>query len=206
MAPAKTQANTPSMARLAQEFASLPGIGPKSAQRIAHHLIRLPRENAAAIVDAIVAARENTLTCSRCHNLAEDDPCAMCADHRRDTATICVVEDPADIAAIESTRTFKGTYHVLQGALAPLQGVTPAELRLDELAQKAIDPDLQEIILATNPTVEGEATANYIVSQMSRPGLKITRLARGLAVGGHVDTTDQTTLTRALQGREEMTP
>lgn len=205
MAPQKASKGTPSMARLAEEFASLPGIGPKSAQRIARHLIRIPPEKALSIAEAITEARNNTLTCSRCHNLAENDPCNICQDDNRDPHTICVVEDPADVATMEATRGFKGRYHVLQGALSPVNGVTPSELTMDELAHRLKDEEITELILATNPTVEGEATSAYIVSQLSKPGLRITRLARGLSVGSSLDNTDQTTLSRALQGREQLT-
>lgn len=199
----KSQA-TPSLVHLAQQLARLPGIGPKSAQRIAHHLIRIPKEEAQTVADAIQNALENIILCSKCQNLAESEPCHICSDHRRDESTLCVVEDPADIAAVESTNSYKGRYHVLHGALSPVNGITPSELRLDELAQRLETEPITELVLATNPNVEGEATATYIVTRLARPGLRITRPARGLSIGGSLESTDQTTLKRALQAREEL--
>ena len=197
---------TPSLANLSDELAKLPGIGPKSAQRIAHHLIRIPKEQALALAEAVTAARENTKLCSACRNLAEEDPCLICSDPQRDHTTICVVEDPADIAAMESTFSYKGLYHVLHGALAPVHGITPAELRIDALAQRLHTTGATELVLATNPSVEGEATATYIATHLARQGLRITRLARGLSTGSSVDSADRNTLKSALQGRQELIP
>ena len=195
---------SPSLARLVQELNRLPGIGPKSAQRLAYHIIRLPDEEAYALAEAVTAVKRNTVYCAECQNLAESSPCLLCADHRRIRSIICVVEDPMDVLALERTRSFRGLYHVLHGVISPINGVGPDQLRLKELLERLEDPELAELVVATNPTMEGEATAMYIQRHLGRSDLRVTRLARGLPVGGSLEHTDETTLSRAFQGRQEL--
>ena len=195
---------SPSIARLVQELNRLPGIGPKSAQRLAYHIIRLPEEDAYALAEAVTAVKQNTVLCGECQNLAETTPCAICGDQRRNRSIICVVEEPMDVLALERTRSFRGLYHVLHGVISPINGVGPDQLKLRELLSRIADPEVSELVVATNPTLEGEATAMYIQRQMGRDGLRVTRLARGLPVGGSLEYTDETTLSRAFQGRQEL--
>ena len=193
----------PSVARLIGELNKLPGVGPKSAQRLAYHLIRLP-DVAEALADAVMGVKERVFFCSRCQNLTDEDPCAVCSDPRRDQTQICVVEGPLDILAVERTNCYRGLYHVLHGVISPMNGVGPEELKLKELAVRLKDSGVEEVIIATNPTLEGEATAMYIQRSVSPMGAKVTHLARGLPVGGDLEYADQTTLTRAFQGRTEL--
>jgi recombination protein RecR len=194
----------PSIARLVQELNRLPGIGPKSAQRLAYHIIRLPEEEAYALAEAVTAVKQNTIFCGECQNLAEVTPCTVCADGRRSRTIICVVEDPMDVLALERTRSFRGLYHVLHGVISPINGVGPDQLKLRELLTRLQDPEVAELVVATNPTMEGEATAMYIQRHLGRDDLRVTRLARGLPVGGSLEHTDETTLSRAFQGRQEL--
>ena len=194
----------PSIARLVQELNRLPGIGPKSAQRLAYHIIRLPEEEAYALAEAVTAVKQNTIFCGECQNLAEVTPCTICADDRRTRTIICVVEDPMDVLALERTRSFRGLYHVLHGVISPINGVGPDQLKLRELLTRLQDPEVAELVVATNPTMEGEATAMYIQRHLGRDDLRVTRLARGLPVGGSLEHTDETTLSRAFQGRQEL--
>ncbi len=192
------------IARLIEELGRLPGIGPKSAQRLAFHLLFAPREEVERLARAIVEAKERVRYCSRCWNLTEEDPCHICTDTSRDTTLLCIVEEPKDVVAMEKTRGFKGVYHVLQGAISPLDGVGPEQLRIRELLSRLSGEDIREIILATNPNVEGEATALYLARLIKPLGLRVTRIARGLPEGGDLDYVDEVTLSRALEGRREI--
>ncbi|HLN16548.1 MAG TPA: recombination mediator RecR [Acidimicrobiales bacterium] len=187
---------------LIDELGRLPGVGPKSAQRIAFFLLKVPNEDALRLADAIVAVKERTTLCERCFNVAEGgELCAVCSDERRDPTMVCVVEDPRDIVAVERTRQFSGRYHVLQGALNPLEGVGPEQLRVGELLARVEAEGITEVILCTNPNLEGEATAMYLARLLGPLGLKVTRLASGLPVGGDLEYADELTLGRALEGR-----
>jgi recombination protein RecR len=194
----------PSLARLVQELNRLPGIGPKSAQRLAYHIIRLPEEEAYALAEAVTAVKQNTIFCGECQNLAEATLCPVCADDRRSRSIICVVEDPMDVLAMERTRSYRGLYHVLHGVISPINGVGPDQLKLRELLERLAGPEVTELVVATNPTLEGEATAMYLRRHLTRDGLRITHLARGLPVGGSLEYSDETTLSRAFQGRQEL--
>ena len=204
MIPDNLPSASPSLARLVQELNRLPGIGPKSAQRLAYHIIRMPEEEAYALAEAVAAVKQNTIFCGECQNLAEATPCGICADAKRSRTIICVVEDPMDVMALERTRSFRGLYHVLHGVISPINGVGPDQLKLRELLDRLDDPDVAELVVATNPTMEGEATAMYIQRHLGRSDLRVTRLARGLPVGGSLEHTDETTLGRAFQGRQEL--
>ena len=195
---------SPSLSRLVQELNRLPGIGPKSAQRLAYYIIRLPDEDAYALADAVTSVKQNIVFCEECQNLTDASPCQVCSDPRRDRTTICVVEDPLDVLAMERTRSYRGLYHVLHGVISPINGIGPDELKLKELFNRLMRNDISEMVVATNPTLEGEATAMYIRRHQSREDIKITHLARGLPVGGSLEYTDETTLTRAFQGRQEI--
>ena len=195
---------TPSLARLVQELNRLPGIGPKSAQRLAYYIIRLPDDEAYALADAVTSVKQNIVFCEECQNLTDASPCQVCSDPRRDQTIICVVEDPLDVLAMERTRSFRGLYHVLHGVISPINGIGPDQLRLKELFSRLDRPKVTEMVVATNPTLEGEATAMYIRRHQGRTNLRVTHLARGLPVGGSLEYTDETTLTRAFQGRQEI--
>ena len=194
----------PSLARLVQELNRLPGIGPKSAQRLAYYIIRLPDDEAYAIAAAVTSVKQNIVLCDECQNLTDASPCQVCSDPRRDRSIICVVEDPLDVLAMERTRSFRGLYHVLHGVISPINGIGPDQLRLKELFTRLSRLEVEEMVVATNPTLEGEATAMYIRRHQGREDLRITHLARGLPVGGSLEYTDETTLTRAFQGRQEI--
>ena len=189
---------------LVDELGRLPGIGPKSAQRIAFHLLKVAPEDATRLADAIVAVKERITLCPRCFNVAEGDLCGICADSRRDTTTICVVEESRDIVAVEKTGEYRGRYHVLQGAISPIEGVGPDQLRVRELLARLDDEGITEIILCTNPNLEGEATAMYLSRLIKPLGVKVTRIASGLPVGGDLEYADELTLGRALEGRREV--
>ena len=204
MIPDYIPAASPSLARLIQELNRLPGIGPKSAQRLAYYLIRLPNEEALALAEAISAVKSNILFCNQCQNLTDSSPCSICADPQRNQEQICIVEDPMDVLALERTHAFRGLYHVLHGVISPLNGVGPDQLKLKDLFNRLSQEDVKELIIATNPTLEGEATAMYIRRQLAGQDLKITHLARGLPVGGSLEYTDDLTLSRAFQGRQEL--
>lgn len=195
--------------RLIEELGKLPGIGGKSAQRLAFYIIGLPDEKAAALADAITEAKQNVRYCSLCCNLTDGDPCALCRNPRRDAATVMVVEDPRDMAAYERTNEYHGLYHVLHGAISPMNGVGPNDLRVKELLARIGEgvrggAAVSEVILATNPNVEGEATAMYLGRLLKPLGVKVTRIAHGVPVGGDLEYVDQVTLSRALEWRREV--
>ena len=194
--------SVPSIARLVEEFSKLPGIGPKSAQRLTFYLIRMPEQHAHELAAAIVGVKDSVATCSRCFNLTEADPCDICADPDRDSVRLCVVEEALDVLALERTHSYRGLYHVLHGAISPMNGIGPDDLRIRPLLKRVSDESIQEIILATNPNVEGDATAMYIHGLISPLGISITRPARGLPVGGDLEYADASTLGRALEGRQ----
>ena len=189
---------------LIDELGRLPGVGPKSAQRIAFYLLKAPPEDAKRLAASIVDAKDRVSWCRRCYNLAEGDLCNFCRDERRDPHIVCVVEEPRDIVAIERTNEFRGRYHVLQGAISPIEGVGPEQLRVKELLGRIADEEITEVILATNPNIEGEATAMYLARLLKPVGLKVTRIASGLPVGGDLEYADEVTLGRALEGRREV--
>ncbi|WP_352399879.1 recombination mediator RecR [Anaerotignum sp.] len=189
--------------RLIEELAALPGIGGKSAQRLAFHIIHMPREQVAALSEAILQAKDKVRYCSICCNLTEEDVCPICANAKRDRSVIMVVEDPRDMAAYERTKEFHGVYHVLHGAISPMTGVSPQDIRIKELVSR-MDDVVKEVILATNPNVEGEATAMYISKLLKPLGVKVTRIANGVPVGGDLEYVDEVTLSRALEGRREL--
>jgi len=192
------------VAKLIEELHRLPGIGPKGAQRLAYHLLRTTREEAQALADAIVEIKERIKLCSVCQNITELDPCLICADSERDRSLICVVEEPLDILAIERTRGYKGLYHVLHGSISPIEGIGPEQLKVRELLERLRDGHVHEVIMATNPNLEGEATAMYIGRLVQPIGVKVTRLARGLPMGGDLEYADDLTLARALENRQEL--
>jgi recombination protein RecR len=189
---------------LAEQFAKLPGIGMKTAQRLAYYVMSMSEEDVEMFADAIVKAKKTVHPCSVCQNLTESDICPICDDLRRDKSIICVVEAPKDVTAFERTREYKGVYHVLHGLISPIDGVTPNSLRIKELLRRINQGDVAEVIMATNPTVEGEATAMYIARLLKPLGVKVTRLAFGLPVGGILEYADEVTLFRALENRNEM--
>jgi len=189
---------------LIDELGRLPGVGPKSAQRIAFHLLKLPKQDALRLARSITEVKDRVSFCTRCFNIAEGDECGICADPRRDATVICVVEEPRDIVAVEKTGEFKGRYHVLQGALSPIEGIGPDQIRVKELLGRLDDGGITEIILCTNPNIEGETTAMYIGRLLKPLGLRVTRIASGLPVGGDLEYADELTLGRALEGRREV--
>jgi recombination protein RecR len=192
------------VADLIEAFSRLPGIGPKTASRLTFYLLREPEEFALGLAEALQALRVGTVLCERCFNVAEHSPCPICADSGRDPSVICVVEEPLDVLAVERTGAFRGQYHVLHGALSPIDGIYPEKLRIVELVERVHEMKPREIILATNPSLEGENTAAYIHQQLIQLGIRVTRLARGLPVGGDLEYTDEVTLARALEGRRSM--
>ena len=191
------------VADLIEEFHKLPGIGSKSAQRLTYYLVRMPQDEAQRLAEAILAVKERIIFCSQCQNISEVDPCPICTNPQRDRSMICVLEEPLDVLALERTHCYNGLYHVLHGAISPMNGIGPEELRLRELLDRLKDGSVQEVVLATNPNLEGEATAMYIHRLVSSLISKVTRLARGLPVGGDLEYADEVTLTRAFQGRQE---
>lgn len=193
-----------SVQQLINEFARLPGIGPKSAARLTFYLLRSSDTQAEELADALREMKELTQFCSVCHNITENDPCEICSAPGRDQGVLCVVEEPLDVLAIERSRAFNGRYHVLHGAISPVEGIGPEDLKVEELVNRTTAEPFREIILATNPTLEGESTAMYIQRRLDGKGIKITRLARGLPVGGDLEYTDEITLGRALEGRQEL--
>ncbi len=193
------------VARLIEQFHKLPGIGPKSAQRLAYYLIRMPAAEAEALAEAVLSVKERTTFCSQCQNITEHDPCSVCADERRDRTRVCVVQEPLDVLAMERTGVYNGLYHVLHGVIDPMSNIGPDDLRIRELLTRLADGAVEEVILGTNPNVEGEATAMY-VQQLTAPLTgRVSRLARGLPVGGDLEYADDLTLARAFQGREQVT-
>ena len=193
-----------SLEALIDQFASLPGIGRKSAQRLAFHVLSRPEEEARAFADAIVEARTSVHCCRICQNLTEGEICAICASDRRDKSTICVVSEPRDVLSIERGREYNGTYHVLHGVLSPMSHVGPDDIRIKELLQRVADDNIEEVIMATNPDTEGEATAMYISRLLKPFRIKVTRLAYGIPVGSNLEFADDATLNRAIEGRTEM--
>ena len=189
---------------LIEELEKLPSIGLKSAQRLALHLLRVPKEDALRLAEAIRAVRERVGFCSTCGNFSETDPCALCADPRRDPGVLCVVEQPVDVLALERTGQFSGRYHVLGGALSPLEGTSPEQLRIRELLSRLRGGEVKEVILATNPNVNGEATALYLSKLLTPLGVRVTRIARGVPMGSDLEYSDQVTLARALEGRRDV--
>lgn len=192
------------VSRLIEEFNKLPGIGPKSAARLAYYLLRMPEAEARSLAEAIIAIKEKTVLCSICHNITDSDPCAICSSEERDRSKICVVEEPLDILALERTRQYQGLYHVLHGVISPMDGIGPDDLKIRELLQRLKSGVVEEVILATNPNLEGEATAMYLQRLISPLGVKVTSLARGLPMGGDLEYADEVTLGRALEGRREV--
>ena len=189
--------------RLVEELQRLPGIGPKGAQRLAFHILKTPREDADRLADAVRNVKERVTYCSVCNNITDADPCAYCSSVTRDPKVICVVEEPQNVASIEKTREFKGTYHVLMGALSPLQGIGPDDLKIKGLLSR-VNGGVTEIILATNPNVEGEATAIYLARLLKPLGVKVTRIAMGVPVGSDLEYADEVTMHKALEGRREV--
>ncbi|HEY7137481.1 MAG TPA: recombination mediator RecR [Acidimicrobiia bacterium] len=189
---------------LIDELGRLPGVGPKSAQRIAFYLLKVAPEDAKRLANAIVDAKERVSWCRRCFNIAEGELCGYCRDERRDPHLLCVVEEPRDIVAVERTQEFRGRYHVLQGAISPIEGIGPEQLRIRELLERLGNEGVEEVILATNPNIEGEATAMYLARLLKPLGIRVTRIASGLPVGGDLEYADEVTLGRALEGRREV--
>ena len=194
-----------SVERLINEFARLPGIGPKTASRLTFYLLRAADDQALELASALNALKLSTQLCSTCFNITEDDPCPICSDQDRDTGLLCIVEEPLDVVAIERSRAYHGRYHVLHGAISPVEGVGPDDLKIAELVRRFEDEQFLEVIIATNATLEGDSTALYLQRRLSPHNLRLTRLARGLPVGGDLEYTDEITLGRALEGRQEMT-
>jgi recombination protein RecR len=194
----------PPVAKLIEEFHKLPGVGPKSAQRLTYHLLRIPPEDALALAHAIIELKEKTVLCSVCQNVTESDPCNVCRDDGRDRSVICVVEEPLDILAVERTRGFHGLYHVLHGVISPMDGIGPDDLKVRELLDRLRGGAVHEVIMATNPNLEGEATSMYISRLLTPMGIRVTRLARGLPMGSDLEYADDVTLSRALENRQDV--
>jgi len=194
----------PPVQSLIDELGRLPGVGPKSAQRIAFHLLKLPDEDAFRLARSITEAKEKVSFCRRCFNVCEGEECGVCADPRRDATVVCVVEEPRDVVAVEKTGEFRGRYHVLQGAISPLEGIGPDQIRVRELLTRLGTEEIAEVILCTNPNIEGEATAMYLARLLKPLGIRVTRIASGLPVGGDLEYADELTLGRALEGRREL--
>ncbi|MBZ4665154.1 recombination mediator RecR [Mahella sp.] len=192
------------ISRLINELSKLPGIGPKTAQRLAFYMLHMPKDAVHTLAQSINDARDKIIYCSICGNLTDVDPCAICSSPARDSSTICVVENPTDVVAMEKTRGYNGLYHVLHGAISPIDGVGPDDIRIKELLTRLRDSQVKEVILATNPSVEGEATALYISRLLKPMGFKVTRIANGIPVGGDLEYADEVTIARALEGRREM--
>jgi recombination protein RecR len=192
------------MTRLIDQLKKLPGIGNKTAQRLAFHILRSSQDDAEALAAAVRDVKASLRLCSICNNITDIDPCVYCSNPTRNQKIVCVVEEPTNIAAIEKTRHFNGVYHVLHGAISPLHGVGPEHLRIPNLLTRVTDGTIEEVILATNPTVEGEATATYLAQQLRRQGLRVTRIAMGIPVGSDIEYTDEVTMLRAIEGRREI--
>jgi len=192
------------VARLIEEFEKMPGIGHKTAQRLAFYVLNLPDSSVANLVNAIQNAKSKTTYCSVCQNLTDVSPCQVCSSEKRDASTICVVENPRDVIAMERTREYNGKYHVLHGAISPMEGIGPEDIKIKELLERVKDGKVKEVIMATDPDIEGEATAMYISKLLKPLGIKVTRIAHGIPVGGDLEYADEVTLTKALEGRREI--
>ncbi len=192
------------IARLIEEFAKMPGVGKRTAERLAYYVLHLSKEEVAGFADALINAKEKITFCPVCQSLTDKEPCDICADERRDGSLICVVEKPKDVIKIEKTREFKGLYHVLHGVISPMDGIGPEDIRLKELVQRVASGEVREVIMATNPNLEGETTAMYAAKLLKPFDVKVTRLAHGIPVGGDLEYADEVTLTRALEGRHEI--
>ncbi len=199
-----TPTTTPVVARLIDAFRKLPGIGPKTAQRLTYYMIRMPRQEAEEIAESLLAVKDKIVICETCQNITEQSPCDICSNNARDRTRICVVEEPLDALAIERTRVYKGLYHVLHGVISPVNGIGADDLKMKELLERLRDGEVTEIILATNPNLEGEATAMYLQRLITPIGVTVTRLARGLSAGADLEYADDTTLAHALEGRSEL--
>ena len=192
------------VAKLIAELNKLPGIGPKSAQRLAFHILSSREDDAVRLAEAIIEAKRKTRYCSVCGNITDIDPCNICSNPKRDRSTICVVEDPRDVAAMERTKEYFGLYHVLHGAISPMEGIGPEDIKLKELLRRFEKDEVKELIIATNPNIEGEATSMYISKLVKPLGIKVTRIAHGVPIGGDLEYTDEVTLSKALEGRREI--
>ena len=192
------------MTRLIDELKKLPGIGSKSAQRLAFHILRSSADDAEALASAVQDVKAKLHLCSVCNNITDIDPCVYCSSPTRNQKVVCVVEEPTNISSVEKTRHFNGVYHVLHGSISPLHGVGPEQLRIANLISRLAGGDIEEVILATNPTVEGEATATYLAQQLKRQGLRVTRIAMGIPVGSDIEYTDEVTMLKAMEGRRDM--
>ena len=192
------------MARLIEQLKKLPGVGSKSAQRLAFHILRASDDDAQGLAGAILHVKQSLHLCSICNNITDVDPCVYCSSSTRNQRMVCVVEEPTNIAAVEKTRSYQGVYHVLHGAISPLHGIGPEHLRIASLQKRAEAGDVDEIILATNPTVEGEATAHYLSQVLRRPGLRITRIATGIPAGSDIEYADEVTMSKSIEGRREL--
>jgi recombination protein RecR len=192
------------IARVVDELSHLPGVGPKTAQRLTYHLLRAPTERVEALAEAILELKRKVVLCSVCFNITDQSPCSVCGDPQREIARICVVEEPLDVVAIERTGQYQGRYHVLHGALSPIEGIGPEELKIRELIRRLEEGGVEEVILATNPNLEGDATALYLTRLIQPSGIHVTRLARGLPVGGDLEYADEITLGNALAGRSRI--
>lgn len=195
---------SPPLENLIRELSKLPGIGGKTAQRLAFHILSLPDSQAQALAGAITTAKNTMKYCSVCGNLTDRDPCSICSDEKRDRSVICVVENARDVAAMERMKEYHGLYHVLHGAISPIEGIGPEDINLKQLIIRLQDSEVQEVILATNPTIEGEATAMFAARLIKPSGIKVTRIAHGVPVGGDLEYTDEVTLSRAMDGRQEL--
>ena len=195
---------SPSIEKLIQSFEKLPSIGNKTAARLAFYMLNASEEETNEFVSSIINAKKNLKYCSKCYNISDTDPCPICGNPKRDTSVICVVEDVRDIIAMEKTHEFKGVYHVLHGSISPMNGIGPDDIKIKELLARLMDGTVKEVILATNPRVEGEATAMYLSKLIKPLGIKVTRIAHGIPVGGDLEYTDEITLTKALEGRREL--
>ena len=191
------------VARLVDEFHKLPGIGPKSAQRLTYYMIRMHEEDARSLAEAIIAVKERVILCSQCFNITESDPCGICSSPTRDRSLICVVEEALDVLAMERTHSFKGLYHVLHGVISPMNGIGPEDLKIAPLLDRLKGNEVEEVILATNPNLEGEATSMYVHRLIEPLGMRITRPARGLPMGGDLEYADEVTLAHAMEGRQD---
>ena len=195
---------SPSIEKLIESFEKLPSIGHKTAARLAFHVLNQPEEQTKEFIEAIINAKRNLKYCSKCYNISDTDPCNICSNEKRDKAIICVVEDVRDVIAMERTHEFKGVYHVLHGSISPMNGVGPDDIKIKELLNRLHQEEIREVILATNPRVEGEATAMYISKLVKPLGIKVTRIAHGIPVGGDLEYTDEVTLIKAMEGRHEI--